>query len=39
VSAGRATQFDPEVLDAFLDTLDELLALDRPERASAASLL
>jgi putative two-component system response regulator len=39
VSAGRATQFDPGVLDAFLDTLDEVLALDRPERARAASLL
>jgi putative two-component system response regulator len=39
VSAGRATQFDPRVLDAFLDTLDEPLALDRPERARAASLL
>jgi response regulator RpfG family c-di-GMP phosphodiesterase len=39
VSAGRATRFDPEVLDAFLDTLDELIALDRPERARAASPL
>jgi putative two-component system response regulator len=39
VSAGRATQFDPEVLDAFLDTLDDLIALDRPERARATSLL
>jgi putative two-component system response regulator len=39
VSAGRATRFDPEVLDAFLDTLDELIALDRPERGRAASPL
>jgi putative two-component system response regulator len=39
VRAGRATHFDPDVLDAFLGTLDELIALDRPERARAASPL
>jgi putative two-component system response regulator len=29
IRMGRATHFDPAVLDAFLDTLDELVALDR----------
>lgn len=28
IRMGRATQFDPAILDAFLDTLDELVALD-----------
>ena len=35
IRMGRATQFDPAILDAFLDTLDELVALDHAASRTA----
>jgi putative two-component system response regulator len=35
IRAGRGKHFDPNVLDAFLDTLPELIALDEAARAKA----
>ena len=35
IRMGRATQFDPAILDAFLDTLDELVALDHSASRTA----
>jgi putative two-component system response regulator len=37
IRMGRASQFDPMVLDAFLDTIEELLALDHTSSGEALS--
>ena len=37
IRMGRATQFDPTVLDAFLDTIEDLLALDHTSSGEALS--
>jgi cyclic di-GMP phosphodiesterase len=39
VRTGRESHFDPAIVDAFLASLDELLALDRTGRANATPVL
>jgi putative two-component system response regulator len=39
IRTGRESHFDPAIVDAFLASLDELLALDRTGRANATPVL
>jgi putative two-component system response regulator len=39
IRAGRAAHFDPAVVDAFLETLDDLLALHAPSSRRPAAVL